>query len=381
MLSRVHRSLGEHPPAARFVCGQRRERGGNWSGGNGFTLALVLFLCLAGAVVIQTVVAATVLTQEAVRAEAVGRDTVAEQDQGLAFLRGDGLKSWNPSAWTALDWVGVQHGGTATAPSEPQGELSRVGTSGWVMRGSFREDSGACPIATSAWLERGRDGLDLPLAAVVARRVITSPGRATEWVASEDRGAGGSVGVYSVGPFGGAPLGEGCLAQPLAQAWSLDAGWRQFLQRPERATTGSQSIGAEAGGEGVGSGVVGASVVCGPRVVVVQGLPGQVVNLAGSLAAEARPTSGDSPLLVVATRGADLDARGLGDFYGVIVVDEGSVWMDATTLHGALIVSETADMGGSGKVVFSRPILRWAIDRSLGRARLVPGTRREEVTE
>ena len=85
----------------------------------------------------------------------------------------------------------------------------------------------------------------------------------------------------------------------------------------------------------------------------------------------------DSPCLVLVTGGMTLDARARGDVYGVLVVDDGDILLDGTTVHGAVFASETFDVGETGRVLFSRSILRWATDRSLCRVRLVPGTREE----
>jgi len=87
--------------------------------------------------------------------------------------------------------------------------------------------------------------------------------------------------------------------------------------------------------------------------------------------------SADDPALVVVTGGIDLLAEGVGDFYGVIVVDDGSLRLDGTTVHGAVFVTENIDLGQTGRVVFDRSLLRWATDRSLVRTRLVPGSRWE----
>ncbi len=85
----------------------------------------------------------------------------------------------------------------------------------------------------------------------------------------------------------------------------------------------------------------------------------------------------DRSVMVILTGGADLDLEHRGDWYGVIIVDDGSLRLDGTTVHGALFASGRVDLGETGCVVFSPPILRWATDRSLCRARLVPGTRWE----
>jgi hypothetical protein len=78
--------------------------------------------------------------------------------------------------------------------------------------------------------------------------------------------------------------------------------------------------------------------------------------------------------------GATLDARDQGDLYGVLVVDGGSVLLDGTVVHGAVFASGRVSLGISGQVLFARDMLRWATDRSLSRARLLPGTRREGMT-
>jgi hypothetical protein len=90
--------------------------------------------------------------------------------------------------------------------------------------------------------------------------------------------------------------------------------------------------------------------------------------------------SPEAPALLVVCGGASLDAGGRADVYGVIVVNDGGILLDGTRLHGALFASGTVDFGTDGVVVFSRSTLRWATDRSLNRARLVPGTRQETLS-
>ncbi len=84
-------------------------------------------------------------------------------------------------------------------------------------------------------------------------------------------------------------------------------------------------------------------------------------------------------MLVVVTGGADLDARDRGDLFGVLVVDEGSVRLDGTVLHGAVFATGDVALGQTGQILYSPQVLRWATDRSLRRVRLVPGTRWEVV--
>jgi hypothetical protein len=83
--------------------------------------------------------------------------------------------------------------------------------------------------------------------------------------------------------------------------------------------------------------------------------------------------------LVLVTGGATLDARGKGDLYGVLVVDDGDLLLEGTIVHGAVFATGTVIFGDTGGILFTRPILRWATDRSLVRVRLIPGTRRESM--
>ncbi len=133
----------------------------------------------------------------------------------------------------------------------------------------------------------------------------------------------------------------------LDDPWRLDPGWRALAAAD--------------------------AVAPGPGVTVMTGTAGRTVVLppdSGGLAP-------DSPCLVLVTGGTTLDARARGDVYGVLVVDDGDILLDGTTVHGAVFASETFDAGETGRVLFYQTILRWATDRSLCRVRLVPGTREE----
>ncbi len=227
------------------------------------------------------------------------------------------------------------------------------------MQAAVRQDGTVSRLRTSAWLEHGRDGIDLPLAALVAETVRASPGRALPWVEKEEsagatEGEAETVGYVCVPP-GDAILGEECCFVGLSDPWRLDPGWLELDQWAE--------IEMEATSEDVAPGA-GVSVLASRgRTVTIP------VDCGGG--------DPSAPALVILTGGSDLDARDLGDLYGVIVVDEGSVLLDGTILHGAVFVSGCVDLGESGQLLFSRSILRWATDGSLNRARLVPGTRWE----
>ena len=46
-----------------------------------------------------------------------------------------------------------------------EGSLAAIEGSEWVMQASSRQEPTVSATTVSAWLERGRDGIDLPLAA------------------------------------------------------------------------------------------------------------------------------------------------------------------------------------------------------------------------
>jgi hypothetical protein len=168
-------------------------------------------------------------------------------------------------------------------------------------------------------------------------------------------------------------LGDDCAIAVLANEWRLDPGWLQLVVPPETGSTDDRAPDAPA-------------VSVNANVLLLAGSRGETLSLAESLADATRPRaaetraalgSADSPLLVVLTGGADLDAADLADLWAVIVVDDGSVRLDGTTLSGAVFATGAVELGATGQVSFSRAVLRWASDRSLTRVRLVPGTRWE----
>jgi len=319
----------------------------------GSILVLVLFACLAVAVSIQALSTVVLCAQRAAADESSGRARLRERDDALGLLRQQALGSWEATPWAVVK----------TEPNPVEGRLAELPDGGaWVMKATARHAPTASRLLTSAWIERGRDGVDLPLAALVAGTVVTAPGRESPWLEidlgatpggpGEETGAPGTgTGAGAVGYLRVLPsepvVGDGCSLVRLDDPWRLDPGWRDL-------------------------GCADA-VAPGPGVTVITGTAGHTVVLppdSGGLAP-------DSPCLVLVTGGASLDARAKGDIYGVLVVDDGDILLDGTTVHGAVFASETCDVGATGRVLFSRAILRWATDRSLWRVRLVPGTREE----
>jgi hypothetical protein len=308
---------------------------------------LVLFACLAVAVTAQALSVVTVIAERSLVEETTGRERLEERDRGLALLQGRALREWEPLSWEDVggDGAGVE-GCLVGLPDDE----------GWVMKAIVRQDETVSRLTTSAWVERGRDGIDLPLAGLVGGSISTAADRATSCLENEpgfeDAPEGTEQSAGAVAYIDHAPTqpltAPGWALRDLAAPWRLDPGWRAL-------------------GEGA------QNVAPGGSAVLVAGRQGRLSDMPsdrGGLCPE-------SPVLVVVTGGGDLDARGRGDLYGVIVVDEGSVLLDGTTLHGAAFATETVDFGKTGRLVFSRSLLRWATDRSLARTRLVPGTREE----
>ena len=63
---------------------------------------LVLFMCLAVAVVVQTLVVAVICGTRALGDETAGRARMEEKDAGLAALRQHALTVWGAAPWTVV---------------------------------------------------------------------------------------------------------------------------------------------------------------------------------------------------------------------------------------------------------------------------------------
>lgn len=375
--------------AARSLCG---VRGGCQRGS---ILLLVLFMCLAVAVVVQAVSAVVLCAERSVIDESVGRGRLAEKDQGLVTLRQISLTGWEPSPWRVV-WERTEGPGPAGSVEGSVSELE--GGGGWVLEAAVRQEPTVSALEASAWLERGRDGIDLPLAALVAETVTAAVGRSEPWLATDGApwaedagvddgstptGTGQTVG-YVVGPPDKPLLGEGCALLEMREPWRLDPAWAALESRDAvEARTAARMSGSETeeGGAPAARGATEGglttlpAVAPGPRVVLLDRDAGRRLQLSDAL--DGQTGSPEEPILVLVTDGAELDARGVGDLYGVLLVDNGSLLLDGTTVHGAVFATGIVDFGGDGRLLFSRGILRWATDRSLQRARLVPGTRWE----
>jgi hypothetical protein len=308
-------------------------------------MLFVLFVCLGVAVLVQTLSVIAMCADGAIIAEDSGRSRMQEKDEALAAMREQVAHAWGPTPW------GVVRAG----PEEVEGSLVDAPESqGWVLEATVRQRPEVSGITVAALVERGRDGMDLPLAGLVADTVAAATGRTAPWLGIEEAEAALAAALVTSTAYlrtmPAVPLLDvGVTIADMGGAWRLDEGWRTFLRQ------GAAGLAA-----------------CGPQVCLV------VEEGAGRVSLpEEWGVSADSPGLMVVTGGGSLDARGRGDIYGVIVVDGGDVLLADTRLHGAVFVTGTADLGATGALVFSPAVLRWATDRSLQRSRLVPGTRWE----
>jgi hypothetical protein len=321
---------------------------------DGSALLVVFFVCMAAAIVLQAAWGTVLCAQRAVAEESLGRQRLGEKDEVLSLLRQRALQRWQPLAWAEL---GTGEGMLATVTAEDE----------WLLEARARQVPALSLGETSAWLERGRDGIDLPVAALVANTVTAGAGRTSAWIGVDERvdAAGGTGGAAAVCFLQRSPvelvLGEGCECVDLPTAWRLDAGWTSLVPGGGPSEMGGAPASSADG------------VAPAQRVALLTAASG----LTRSIPAECRGEGPDQPVLVVLTGGATLDARDCGDIYGVLAVDGGSVLLDGTVVHGAVFASGTVSLGATGQILFAKDMLRWATDRSLKRARLLPGTRWE----
>jgi hypothetical protein len=320
-------------------------RAATWTGrlcDSGGSVALfVLFVCLAIASLTQLMTVAILCCERARSDEVAGRRRLAEVDTSLSELRGRAGAQWTPVPWSSADDAGrTLRGRLVESGDSPE----------WIMRAEVSDETTEEHRVTSALVERGRDGLDLPRAALVAASVWSTTGRQTPWLVADsaDAGATETAVVYAKTVREPQAVGANCSVEHLARDWGLGDGWLESLK--------SESL-------------------SGPRLFVIKGQKGEVVSPPD----QALGSSRDLPVLLVGLGGVCLDLRGVGELWGVVVADEGSVQLDHTIVRGAVFASDHVDFGDSGQLVYCSDVLLWATDRSLQRVRLVPGTRLEDT--
>lgn len=311
-------------------------------------MLFVLFVAVAIAVLVQTLSVVIICAERAREAESDGRSLFAEKQEALAAVRSALLGAWGPIPWgDGSDAGGVR----STAAEVPE-------SGGWVMEVTAAHPADVSPVTVSAWVERGRDGIDLPLAGIVADEATWPAGRTAPVLRPEAEGSddGGPArpAMWLRQVAATIPVAPGLQIGQMPAPWRLDGGWRSLFEH---------ELSPEGGGVGSGA-----------RVTVLRGAEGSWVSLPEDVGG----SEGEWALVVV-VGGASLDARGRGDVNAVIVVDGGGSDLEGTCLHGALFVTGTAAFGDSGSVCFVPNAVRWASDESLVRTRLVPGSREESV--
>ena len=300
---------------------------------SGSAVIMALFACMVACVCVQMLTTAVVCGNRALLDESLGRDSLHTKDACLAALKERSSKRWTTTEWEPFGVVGNEVGGRL---------VEREEGGDWVLGVEVAESVDSASTKVGALVERGRDGLDLPRAALVADRVVATPGRSVPWTSVPDA----DVVAYTFPVEGEEPQVSGCVFRKLAAQWELGVGWRRTL--------------------------LGGSLA-EDSCVIVEAEEGQVVMAPDEVA----DASVDNPVLLVAVGGGDLDLRGTDELWGVVVVDQGSLLAECTTIHGATYVSEDLVLGSSGQVVFDEGIWQWARDRAITRTRLVPGSRWE----
>jgi hypothetical protein len=326
------------------VRGRRRERGS--------IVLFVLFVCLSVTVLVQVLSVVVLCAERGRQVEGTGRRLIATKDEALAGVRQGLVALWEPRTLTS----------TGDGDEEVWTVVAEVPDSeGWALDVTTGQPAAVSPIAVSAWAERGRDGLDLPLAALVANTATWAAGRSAACVEAEGAGSGAGGAEAPLVWFKTTPAGWDAVPGQLqagtrAEPWSLEEGWRTLFVTLAAGADAAPGVGAARG------------------VWAVEDTAGTPARLPDGWG-----TSATEPGLAVVLGSAWLDARNAGERWGVIVVDGGDARLDGTRLHGGLFATGRVDLGANGTVVFSRSVVRWSTDRSLARVRLVPGSRRESM--
>jgi hypothetical protein len=307
-------------------------------GENGSIVLFVLFVCLAVAVVVQALSAVVLCADRGLEAESYGRARMEEKDQMLASLRQRLLGDWGAVPWSLIG-----------EKSEVQGRVAEVADSGgWVVAVSAWHEPAVSPITVSAWVERGRDGIDLPPWAGCGKRFVASK-FSVDHIDGRDRGRRDVRRPATALVGGAAALLAGQPAWPNDNGVWLDdgSGLSCELKGVERT-----------GGDGA------SWVRRGGQPVSARSGWGTTGTTRGGGFADDPPSVGrEAPRLTPAT----------GDVYGVIG-ERRSVVLEGTRIRRHVRHGRT-DFRMSG-AVFSRGLFfRPPTDRSC--ARLVPGTRGE----
>ena len=336
---------------ARGTASARDEDHLDRGGGSATLLVVLITVCLA--VLCAGLASVLLVAQNAQRDEDAGRAALRRGDNAVFRLCVDAAGTWIPREFA----LPAGAGGLVTLPTTttelPAGPVpgavpGYLQATVWVPTSAGRRE-------TSVDLESGRDGLDLPRAVIVAERILVAPSRAAPTVSSQQAPVPSPpepetapVALMNTAPDGGLPVDWPFTL--LAEPWQLDEGTRLRLSgaAAEALTTDASAL---------------------------QGSRGATLRWS----ARGPEGTAERPAMVVVTGGADLDLTGLGELFGVVVVDGGSAHIEGTTVHGAIYASGALDCGGAGTVVWDPAVYRWARYGSTVRVRPVPGSRGERL--
>ncbi len=313
----------------------------------GSILLLTLMVCLGLAVLISTLAAVTAAGRYALRAERTGRQDLADADTALAGLAEEAWRQWIPTETNPLP-TPTPAGLTTAGEAEDRHLLAWAqGPAMAATPGGDPAQVGSVALETSAWVERGADGFTIPQCVVVADMVTASPARESPAVNAD--AASGAATVRSAVQPEVQVVGTG-IAWEHSLPWTLDEG-TALLAEHQAARPGAS-------------------------VIFVAGRPGDAVALPSLPTGQG--VSPEMPLVIVSATGVDLITTDRGDLYALVLAG-GSVRLEGTRLHGAVMASGVVDLGAGGQVDYLPSLIEWATTRSLVRVRLVPGSRLENL--
>lgn len=313
----------------------------------GSMLLLTLMVCLGIAVLISSLAAVTAAGRYALRAERTGRQDLADADTALADLAWAAWQQWVPTASDSPPTPTTLGLGPVDGAGDRLLLAWAHGPSMAAIPGGDPSQVGSVALETSAWVERGTDGFNVPLCVVGADRVTASPGRDSPAVMAD--AVSQTATVRGADKPEAYVMGEG-VEWLQAAPWALDEGTALLAEQQ--------------------------AALPGAAIIYVPGSPGDVLPLPD--VATGQGASPEMPLVIVSAPGVDLIVSDRGDLYALVLAG-GSVRLEGTRLHGAVLASGIVDLGAEGRIDYLPSLVGWAATRSLVRVRLVPGSRLENL--
>lgn len=312
-------------------------------GQRGSILLATLLVCLGCAALVLCLGSLISVSLRVALTERAAQSADADSEALLEELRLAAVARWEPQGITRENGAAGNLGYRVDIdPEEPTADVFLQATAS--LPAAVYDGKAVNARRLSTLVERAWEGLELPPVALVAGSVVLTADRTTPGILPGSGAPGKAVPVAT--EFVPAEcLGELAWTH-LTGRWSLDEGTVSWLREgPGRASS-----------------------------VTVQesrtGVPTRPDLALGGGSAE-------DPLLLALIGGGVIDARNLGDVWGVLVGPE-DILLDGTVLHGATFCSGNLVLGAEGCLVFEESVRLWATDHSLYRVRLTPGTRAQE---